>query len=526
MEINTTGIDRSFSYLDVNDVAQTVTVSAGLRLAVEGKLSVSDDFELLGEFELGITTEETSIKAVATMTVLDTEMSVTGVITIFTGLNFGIAAALDVSLTSQIGVLEDNGVALSGSFMAEINTTGIDRDLTYFDSEGVEQTRTVGFGLNLVIEGSLNVGNAFTLYGKFEFGLTAVLEAGGELSIKAVATMDILGTEVSVSGFLKLNTILVPNPLTPVPPLVPWTFITVMLNVSPTSNIGVLEDNGVRISGNFRVEFSTNPLDQEVAYFDSNGDEQTATISAGFRFVVEGDLNVANEFTLYGKFEISLGFSLEDGVNFSIKAVATMDVLGTEVSVSGSISLNTYLVPIIVGYGFVPVTFVTVVLNVSLTSNIGVLEDNGVYLSGNFRVEFSTNPLDQEMTYFDSNGDEQTTEVEFGFRLVVEGDLNVANEFTLCGKFEVILSADILITSITIRAVATMTILETEVSVSGFIKYVPVSPLTFVTVVLEVSLPTPISILEDNGITLSGSFRLEFRQSYFGSGCRLFRLSW
>ena len=104
------------------------------------------------------------------------------------------------------------------------------------------------------------------------------------------------------------------------------------------------------------------------------------------------------------------------------------------------------------------------------------------------------------MTYFDSNGDEQTTEVEFGFRLVVEGDLNVANEFTLCGKFEVILSADILITSITIRAVATMTILETEVSVSGFIKYVPVSPLTFVTVVLEVSLPTPISILEDNGI--------------------------
>ena len=130
-----------------------------------------------------------------------------GVITIFTGLNFGIAAALDVSLTSQIGVLEDNGVALSGSFMAEINTTGIDRDLTYFDSEGVEQTRTVGFGLNLVIEGSLNVSNTFTLYGKFEFGLTAVLEAGGELSIKAVATMDILGTEVSVSGFLKLNTI-------------------------------------------------------------------------------------------------------------------------------------------------------------------------------------------------------------------------------------------------------------------------------------------------------------------------------
>ena len=54
---------------------------------------------------------------------------------------------------------------------------------------------------------------------------------------------------------------------------------------------------------------------------------------------------------------------------------------------------NTYLVPIIVGSGFVPVTFVTVVLNVSLTSNIGVLEDNGVYLSGNFRVEFSTNPL-------------------------------------------------------------------------------------------------------------------------------------
>ena len=38
-----------------------------------------------------------------------------------------------------------------------------------------------------------------------------------------------------------------------------------------------------------------------------------------------------------------------------------------------------------------------------------------------------------------------------------------------------------------------MTILETEVSVSGFIKYVPVSPLTFVTVVLEVSLPTQLA---------------------------------
>ena len=119
------------------------------------------------------------------------------------------------------------------------------------------------------------------------------------------------------------------------------------------------------------------PVDQEVAYFDSNGDEHSHH-QRGFPICCRRGLNVANEFTLYGKFEISLGFGLEDGVNFSIKAVATMDVLGTEVGVSGSISLNTYLVPIIVGYGFVPVTFVTVVLNVSLTSNIGVLEDNGV----------------------------------------------------------------------------------------------------------------------------------------------------
>ena len=57
----------------------------------------------------------------------------------------------------------------------------------------------------------MNVSGEFDLYGKFEIGLSAGLTIGAQLTIQAVATMNVLDTDVGVSGFLRLN--------------VPWSYV-------------------------------------------------------------------------------------------------------------------------------------------------------------------------------------------------------------------------------------------------------------------------------------------------------------
>ena len=67
----------------------------------------------------------------------------------------------------------------------------MDRDATYTDADGVEQTRTVTPGFVLAIDGSMNILNLLVLEGDFDASYK-----GGQLVIQAIASAQVLVFDV------------------------------------------------------------------------------------------------------------------------------------------------------------------------------------------------------------------------------------------------------------------------------------------------------------------------------------------
>ena len=96
-----------------------------------------------------LTADSATLTVSATTVILGTTFTVVGFAAIYSDDDAGIAGVLELS--ASVGFLSDYGVTLSGSYLFEINTTGINRDFTYTDSNDVGQIRTVSAGVKVVM---------------------------------------------------------------------------------------------------------------------------------------------------------------------------------------------------------------------------------------------------------------------------------------------------------------------------------------------------------------------------------------
>ena len=343
-EINTTSIARDFTYTDTDGAEQTQTINAGIRIAIDGLLDISGLLTLAGNFELNLTAESTTLSIAATAVILDTTFTFTGLAAIYTDANLGIVGVLSVSV-SELSI--GDFATLSGTYLFELNTTGVDRDFEYAHPiEGV-QIRTIDAGLRLSIGGTLDISGLVTLAGNFELNIK-----DNSLTITVSAAADMLDTTINCTGVLGIYAD--DNPGIAGTLYFPNSFELIYADV--------------KFSGIFLFEVNTTGVDRDFTYTDPIDGEQTRTIKAGTRIFIRGAMELPDQFTLYGSFSLII-----TNDSLTITVVATVIILESELTVTGVI-------------GVYADENIGIVGALDVSGSIAFLQDNGVNLTGNFRL--------------------------------------------------------------------------------------------------------------------------------------------
>ena len=170
-------------------VEQTITAKFGLRLVVSGSLVVSDGVVLTGRFEMGISIFELSIGVDATIDIFGAKLAVRGFISVYSSLNFGIAAILEVSSDPEL--LNSATFKLNGSFSLRINTTSISRTLGTENSVELDS-----FTIEMTGSGTLEFLSSVSITGTagFKFGFGSIeMSLDGIMSVGPLENMGVVG---------------------------------------------------------------------------------------------------------------------------------------------------------------------------------------------------------------------------------------------------------------------------------------------------------------------------------------------
>lgn len=229
-------------------------------------------FELTGSFTLSITPNGMAVSATATLTVKVggstlASFSATGALLITSS---GIAAKLDLTLTSGFSQSGSTGFSFNASFVLELNTTS--SAITTINNVTVNLPRGPYF--EILASGSLVMGGFVDITGSFTF----ILNSSGVL-ISMNAAVNVFGISFTASGFAIINT--------------SGIALKITLMVGNSTNPTVTLIPGVlALTGSFLLEINTTG-NSSFSFNDANG--HTVTINFGntiFEISVNASLNV------------------------------------------------------------------------------------------------------------------------------------------------------------------------------------------------------------------------------------------